>query len=90
MHPVPEFYLVIDGQAEWTLGDETFLAEPGEVVYIAPVTMHRMVNLIDDPLRAVWGRWAPNGDRSVFEGEFRFVEPLPEQPPGAGFRGSGQ
>ncbi len=90
VHPVPEFYVVIDGQAEWTLGNETFLAEPGEVVYIAPNTMHRMVNLTDDLVRAVWGRWAPNGDRSVFEGEFRFVEPLPEQPPGAGFREAGQ
>ncbi len=90
LHPVPEFYVVIDGQAEWTLGDETFLAVPGEVVYIAPNTLHRMVNLTDDPVRAVWGRWAPNGDRSVFEGEFRFMEPLPEQPPGAGFRESGR
>ena len=69
---------------------QTFLAVPGEVVYIAPNTLHRMVNLTDDPVRAVWGRWAPNGDRSVFEGEFRFMEPLPEQPPGAGFRESGR
>ena len=90
VHPVPEFYVVLDGQVEWTLSTDTFVAEPGEVVYIAPNTMHRMVNLTDDLVRAVWGRWALNGDRSVFEGEFRFVEPLPEQPPGAGFREAGQ
>ena len=90
VHPVPEFYVVLDGQAEWTLGDDTFVAEPGEVVYIAPNTLHRMVNLTDGLVRAVWGRWAPNGDRSVFDGEYRYVEPIPEQPPGAGFPESAQ
>ncbi len=83
VHPVPEFYVILDGQAEWTLGKDTFLAAPGEVIYIAPNTMHRMVNLTDDIVRAVWGRWAPNGDRSVYEGESRYVEPIPEQPPEA-------
>ncbi|HJO05000.1 MAG TPA: dimethylsulfonioproprionate lyase family protein [Acidobacteriota bacterium] len=90
VHPQPEFYVVLDGQAEWTLGDETFIAERGEVVYIAPNTMHRMVNLTDDMVQAIWGRWAPNGDRSLFEGEFRFVKPLPEQPPEAVFPVSGR
>ena len=90
VHPVPEFYVVLDGRAEWTLGADTFIAERGEVVYIAPNTMHRMVNLTDDMVQAIWGRWAPNGDRSVFEGEYRFVEPLPEQPPEAVFPEPGQ
>ena len=83
VHPVPEFYVLIEGQVEWSLGDETFLAEPGEFIYIAPSTMHRMVNLTDGVARAVWGRWAPNGDRSVYEGKSRYVEPIPEQPPEA-------
>ena len=83
VHPVPEFYVVLEGQIEWGLGDDTFIAEPGEFIYIAPSTMHRMVNLTDDVARAVWGRWAPNGDRSVHQGEYRYVEPIPEQPPEA-------
>ncbi len=85
VHPVPEFYVVLSGQTEWTLGDDTFIAERGEIVYIAPNTMHRMVNLTDDMVQAIWGRWAPDGNRSVFDGEYRFVEPLPEQPPEAVF-----
>ncbi len=83
VHPVPEFYVVLEGQIEWTLGNETFLAAPGEFIYIAPNTLHRMVNLTDDIAQAVWGRWTPNGDRSVHQGEYRYVEPIPEQPPDA-------
>ena len=90
LHPVPEFYVIVDGQIEWTLGEETFLAEPGEVIYIAPNTIHRMVNLTDDIARAIWGRWAPNGDRSVYDGGYRYVEPLPEQAPEAVFSASSQ
>ncbi len=89
VHPVPEFYVVLSGQTEWTLGDETFIAERGEIVYIAPNTLHRMVNLTDDMVQAIWGRWAPDGDRTVFDGEYRFVEPLPEQPPEAVFATTG-
>lgn len=85
VHPVPEFYVILDGQSEWTLGSDTFLAEPGEVIYIPPNTIHRMVNLTDDIVRAIWGRWAPNGDRSVYAGRYRYVEPLPEQSPEAVF-----
>ena len=83
VHPVPEFYVILEGQTKWTLGKETFLAEPDEFIYIAPNTMHRMVNMTDDIARAVWGRWAPNGDRSVYEGVSRYVEPIPVQPPEA-------
>ena len=82
-HPVPEYYVALEGRVEWTLGNDTFIAEPGEFIYIAPNTMHRMVNLTDDIAQAVWGRWAPDGDRSVYEGVSRYVEPIPEQPPEA-------
>ena len=82
--------MILDGQIEWALGEETFLAEPGEVIYIAPNTIHRMVNLTDDIARAIWGRWAPNGDRSVYDGGYRYVEPLPEQAPEAVFSASTQ
>jgi len=47
--------------------------------------MYRKVNLTEDIVQAIWGRWAPNGDRSLFEGEYRFVEPPPKQPPEAVF-----
>ena len=90
IHPAPEFYVVLKGQIEWTLGNDTFLAKPGEVIYIAPNTLHRMVNLTDEIARAIWGRWAPNGDRSVYQGESQYVEPLPIQPPEAVFLEPGQ
>jgi len=84
-HPVPEFYVMLDGRIEWALGTDTFIAERGAVVFIAAHPMHRMVNLTDEVVRAVWGRWAPDGDRSVFDGQYRFVEPPPVQPPEAVF-----
>jgi quercetin dioxygenase-like cupin family protein len=80
LHPAPELYLVLEGHARWTIGSETFDAGPGTAIYTPPGTAHRMVNVGNDTVRAVWAWWAPGGDRSVFDGGYRFVEPLPPLP----------
>src|SRR5713226_7039128 len=66
-HPAPEIYYVMNGTAQWTVGEETFVAEPGMAVYHAPNTLHRMINTGDDVLRAAWFWWAPDGNREVLE-----------------------
>lgn len=48
-HPSPEIYYVVSGIAEWTVGDETFMAEAGTAVYHAPNASHRMVNTGNEP-----------------------------------------
>jgi mannose-6-phosphate isomerase-like protein (cupin superfamily) len=77
LHPAPELYFVLEGHARWTVGSDTFDAGPGTAVYTPPGTAHRMVNVGDERVRAVWAWWAPGGDRAVFDGGYRFVEPLP-------------
>lgn len=79
LHPAPEMYYVLEGRVEWTVGDETFIAEPGTALYTPPNTMHRMVNLGDNVARAVWAWWAPGGDGSVMATGYRLTEPVPEQ-----------
>ncbi|MCH8086692.1 MAG: cupin domain-containing protein [Chloroflexi bacterium] len=57
-HPAPEIYYFLKGRAECTWGDETFIAEPGTVVYTPPNLPHSMRNIGDDPVEAVifwWG-----------------------------------
>ena len=85
LHPAPEIYFVVSGKAEWTAGDETFVAEPSTLIYHAPLTIHKMVNLTEEVLVTVWAQWAPGGDRSVFDSGYRLVEQVPEQPSNAMF-----
>lgn len=78
-HPAPEMYYVVAGKVQWTVGDETFVAEAGTAIYTPPNTMHRMVNLGDDVARTVYAWWAPGGDRSVLASGYRMIEPVPDQ-----------
>jgi len=84
-HPAPELYYVIGGKVRWTVGDETFEAGPGEAIYHAPNTLHRMVNIGAETLRMVYLWWAPGGDRSVLRASSQLLEPVPPQPPSAVF-----
>lgn len=84
-HDVPEIYYVTAGRAQWTVGEETRDVGPGAVIRTPPGAVHRMVNLGDEAVTALWFWWAPEGRREVFSGNYEFTEPAPEQPPGAGF-----
>lgn len=84
-HDVPELYYVTGGEAEWTVGEETRIVGPGTVIRTPPGAVHRMVNLGDEPVMALWFWWAPDGRREVFSGSYEFTEPAPRQPAGAGF-----
>src|SRR2546425_11101671 len=66
-HPAPEIYFVMSGTAEWTVGEETFTAEPGTAIYHPSQVLHRMVNTGTAPLRAVWFWWAPAGHHDVLQ-----------------------
>jgi len=79
-HDVPEIYYVVSGKGEWSVGPETREVGPGDAVYTAPGSTHKMVNTTDQPLQTVWFWWAPDGRRKVFEGAYEFTEEAPEQP----------
>ena len=85
-HDAPEIYYVISGKALWTVGDETKEVTAGTAIYTKPGAVHRMVNLTEEPVQAIWIWWAPNGDRKVFSGTYSFTEEPPTQPKNAGFK----
>jgi quercetin dioxygenase-like cupin family protein len=86
-HAVPEIYYITEGLAEWTVGGESREVSAGMTIYTAPNAEHKMVNLTDKPVKAIWVWWAPGGDATIFAGEYTFTEASPEQPAGAGFKG---
>ena len=85
-HEVPEIYFITSGQARWSVGDETRDVSAGMTIYTKPGAVHKMVNLTEEPVKAIWVWWAPDGDTSVFAGDYEFTEPAPIQPDGAGFK----
>ena len=80
-HPAPEIYFVMSGTAEWTVGEETFTAEPGTAIYHPSNVLHRMVNKGTAPLRTVWFWWAPDGHNDVLQVGPKLLESMPGVPP---------
>jgi len=85
VHPAPEVYYVVQGRAEWTVGGETFMATAGTAVHTPPGTLHRIANVGDEVVRAVYFWWAPGGDRTVLGIPSTLVEPMPDEPADARF-----
>ena len=52
-HPYEEVFVVQEGEATFTLGDEQRVVRGGEVVVAPPGVPHRFVNSGDGPLRQV-------------------------------------
>ena len=64
-HPAPELYYVIRGTAKWTVGDQSFVARPGTAIHTPPNAHHRLENVGDETLEALYIWWAPGGDAAV-------------------------
>ena len=86
-HDAPEIYHITGGQARWIVDGKVRIVTPGSTIYTKPGEVHRMENLTDEPVSAIWIWWAPGGDRAVFSGEYVFTEPAPEQAEDARFSG---
>ena len=67
-HPHPEVYIFLAGTAECEWGGETFTAEPGTVTHCPPNMSHALRVTSSEPLQAIIVGWAPDGDRSVWNG----------------------
>jgi quercetin dioxygenase-like cupin family protein len=88
-HAAPELYHVLSGRARWTVDGEVREVGPGTTIRTPSGAVHRMENLGDETLRAVWFWWAPDGRREVFDGVYEFTEPPPADP-GPGFAAPGR
>ena len=52
-HPYPEIFVTIEGQAQFTVGDETMLVRAGQIA-VAPANVpHMFVSVGDERLRQV-------------------------------------
>lgn len=52
-HAYEEIFILQEGQATFTAGDEQREARAGEIVVVPPDTPHRFVNTGDGPLRLI-------------------------------------
>ncbi|MCK8468554.1 cupin domain-containing protein [Microbacterium sp. KSW4-16] len=52
-HPYPETWVVIEGVASITVGEETFVAEAGDTVTGPAFTPHRFINAGDGVLKII-------------------------------------
>ena len=53
LHPYAEAFVVLDGTAAFTVGDEQVVVEAGHVVVVPPETPHGFKGAGDDVLRVV-------------------------------------
>jgi quercetin dioxygenase-like cupin family protein len=73
-HPAPEFYFVVDGEADWYVDDEAQHVTPGTLSYERPYAVHGWTVTGDEPLKAVWAWWS-EGDPSVLKASAKMVNP---------------
>ena len=59
-HPFPEILFVVDGDIDWTQGDERFDASAGSVVLVPEDTPHTLAPR--GSATVAYFRWAPGGD----------------------------
>ena len=52
-HPYEEVFIMYEGVATFTVGDETIEAGPGEIVVVPPNTPHKFVNSGEGRIRQV-------------------------------------
>jgi mannose-6-phosphate isomerase-like protein (cupin superfamily) len=52
-HPYAEVFVVLEGEATFTAGDEEHVITGGHIVVVPPETPHKFVNTGDDRLRMV-------------------------------------
>ncbi len=60
-HAEEEFLMVLEGQGEWTVGEEVFTANKGDMLYAAPWDVHGVKNTGDTPLTFVFWKWNSAG-----------------------------
>ena len=52
-HPYEEVFITLEGQATFTVGDETIVAQKGDIVVAPPNVPHKFTNTGDGILRQV-------------------------------------
>ena len=68
-HPYEETFILLDGEATFTVGDETLTPDPGHVLIVPPNTPHKFVNSGERRLQQVSIHSAPEMSQEWLEEE---------------------
>ncbi|MCK0127625.1 cupin domain-containing protein [Erythrobacter sp. F6033] len=60
-HAEEEFLMVVSGEGEWTVGEDTFTAREGDMLYAAAWDTHGIKNTGNEPLTFVFWKWNSRG-----------------------------
>ena len=60
-HAEEEFLMVIEGRGTWTVGDQSFEAGEGDMLYAAAWDLHGIKNTGEVPLTFVFWKWNSKG-----------------------------
>ncbi|MEL6530346.1 MAG: cupin domain-containing protein [Pseudomonadota bacterium] len=60
-HAEEEFLMVLEGEGEWTVGEEVFSAKKGDMLYAAAWDSHGIKNTGSEPLTFVFWKWNSKG-----------------------------
>ena len=66
-HDGEEFWIITEGRAEFTIGEERFMAEPGMVVFSPPKIKHQITNTGKDTFIAYSVHCPPGPEKVVLE-----------------------
>ena len=58
----PSMFHIVGGSAELTVADQVIEASVGASIKVEPLAVRSIRVTSDEPLRALWFRWAPDGD----------------------------
>lgn len=61
-HAAAEYQHILSGKAKWTVDGKIIEATPGTTIYIKPNSVVSIDVLSGEPMKSLWGKWAPNGD----------------------------
>lgn len=60
-HHEEEFLMVLEGTGEWTVGERSFAASAGDMLYAGSWDLHGIRNTGGEPLRFVFWKWHSKG-----------------------------
>jgi mannose-6-phosphate isomerase-like protein (cupin superfamily) len=66
-----ETWIIVSGEGEVRVGDETQAVEPETVIYLKPQIPHQIRNTGRIPLRMFWIYTPPGGEKNILDGSMK-------------------
>jgi mannose-6-phosphate isomerase-like protein (cupin superfamily) len=66
-----ETWIIVSGQGEVRVGEESELVEPESVVFLPRNIKHQIINTGQEPLRMFWIYTPPGGEKTILTGKMK-------------------